>query len=216
MNAVLEEMQRKLSALTKGIKSKILGHNNERLDFLLDSFYKLSAAQRNASIGVGVGVLTLFVLASVSLYFSRVSALEKGLSDSFLALKELRRYKVEQQLEDKRFKKLLVTIKRKTQDLNLKPFFEKLSHDKSIPLKDISEKTVLLNSSNPFSEKVKEVQVDMRLPNISIPKLLDFIIEIEKSGHYLRVQELKITGIYGNKHFFDTSLLLRSYSVGNL
>ena len=53
----------------------------------------------------------------------------------------------------------------------------------------------------------------MRLPNISIPRLLGFLVEVEKSNKYLRVQDLQIRGRYGTKLYFDSQVKVRGYDV---
>jgi hypothetical protein len=213
MGDALKDLLKRFSTLFNGLKIKIFGQNNERLDFVLDSFYKLSPAQRNGVLSLGIGALVLVVIAAISLYFAQVGAVENELSDGFSSLRELKKYKIEYQMQDKRFNKLVDNIKRKTKDVSFKPFFEKLSREKNVQIKDISEKTSEMDSSNALSDKVKEARVEMRLPNISIPRLLDFLIEIEKSGHYLRIEDIKISATYGNKFFFDTTLVIRGYNV---
>lgn len=215
MSELTVQIHQKVNGVVKTLKNKVFGHNNERLDFVLDSFYKLSPNQRNGAVAGGIGVLAVIVMLAISLYFSQVRALERDLSDSFSSLRELKRYKSENLMEEKRFDKLVELIRHKTKGLNFKPFFEKLSREKNIQIKDISEKPAEVDSSNPLSSKIKEVRVEMRLMNISIPKLLDFLIEIEKSGHYMRIQDVKISGTYGNKFFFDSSLVIRGYNVAN-
>jgi len=53
----------------------------------------------------------------------------------------------------------------------------------------------------------------MRLLNISIPRLLNFIVEAEKGGGFIRVQDLQIRSKYGTKLFFDVTLKARGLST---
>ena len=39
---------------------------------------------------------------------------------------------------------------------------------------------------------------------------MDFIIKVEKSSYLIKVKDLKITGLYGNKLFFDFSAAMSS------
>ena len=52
--SVLEDYKDKISnqwlGLTSNLRKKILGSNNENIDLLVDSFYKLEAPQRNAAM----------------------------------------------------------------------------------------------------------------------------------------------------------------------
>lgn len=194
------------------VKQKVFGQNNERLDFVMDSFYKLSSQQRNGVIAGAALFIVFFVISTISLYFTRVSALEKDLSDSFMAIQEFKTKKIEDSIEDKKFEKLSDLIKRKTAGVVFKPFFEKLSREDNVEVKNLTEQPVDMDPSDPMTNQIKQVNVEMRLPKISIPRLLKFIIDIEKSEHYMRVQEIKITGLYGNRLFFDTTLLIRGYS----
>ena len=77
----------------------------------------------------------------------------------------------------------------------------------------MTEKKIPLASDNPLSDKVQEVHVDLRLGNISVPRLLNFLVDIEKSNKYLRVIDLKIGARYGTRLFFDANVKIRGYSV---
>ena len=213
--AAIQELKTQISQTFElkfqSIKQKLLGPNNERLDFILDSFYKLSAEQRNAVFGVLVMVLSIFVVSIFSLYYSRASSLEKELSDTFSAVQELKAKKIEDKIQEQTFQKLMDLLKKKSEGLVIKPFFEKLSREKNVEIREIIEQPQDLDANDPLASSMKVIKVELRIPQISIPKLLNFIIEIEKAGKYLRVQDLKITGLYGNKLYFEAQLIIRAY-----
>jgi hypothetical protein len=72
-----------------------------------------------------------------------------------------------------------------------------------------------LDADNPLGSKMQEVKVkDLRINNTSIPKVLNFLIEIEKANNYIRVQDLEIRGRFGTRLYFDTKLTARGYAVG--
>jgi hypothetical protein len=192
----------------------MFGANNERLDFFMDSFYKLSPNQRAAALGGVVSVIGLFVLGAVALYFAQVQKLRRDLNNSFAALHELQGLKYSYEIESRNYEKLIETIERKTKQVSLKPFFEKTANDLGVTIEGLSDQKTALAAENPLAERVQEVKVDMRLPNISIPRLMNFLVEIEKSNKYLRVQDLQIRGRYGTKLYFDSQIKVRGYDVG--
>lgn len=196
------------------IRRRIFGANNEKLDFLMDSFYKLSPNQRTGVLAGVVGAIGLFVLIAIGLYFSQVSRLKTELSDSFGALHELQALKGQYEQENRNFEKLVDVVDRKTRQVSLKPFFEKIGQDLGVTIEGLNDQKSPLPGDNPLSEKMQEVRVEMRLPNISIPRLLSFIVEVEKSGKYLRVQDLQVRGRYGTKLYFDGQVKVRGYDVG--
>jgi hypothetical protein len=136
------------------------------------------------------------------------------LSNSFASLHELQALKAAYDVENKNFEKLVDTIDKKTKQVSLKPLFEKIANDLGVTLEGINDQRAPLPAESPLAEKVQEVRVDMRLPNISIPRLLNFLVEIEKTNKYLRVQELVVRGRYGTKLFFDGTVKVRGYDVG--
>lgn len=207
-----DRLKDNINRVTTIVRQQLLGQNNERLDFLMDSFYKLSPEQRNGAVAGAILVLVLFVGGAVSLYFSRVGALEDELSSTYQALQTLRNTVVQDQIEDKKFTKLVSVIKRKTSGLNFKPFFEKRSRESNVEIRSINEQVLDIDPNDKLSDHFRQVNVELRIPKISIPRLMNFLIDIEKSGKYLRVQDLKVTGLYGNKLFFESTVIIRGYT----
>ncbi len=197
------------------VKVRLFGVNNENLDFLMDTFNKLNPNQQNAVLASGVGAIFFALIFAFYFYYAQVSLLENQLAGAFKDLRDLKALKAEEAAESEIFDKLVDNITRKTKDLNLKPYFEKVSRSQNLPINNIGERSVEIDAANPLSKVMREIHVDMRLSKISIPKLLDFLTEVEKSEHYLRIQNLKITGIYGNKLFFDVDLLIRGYQISH-
>lgn len=200
-----------LEGTFKSLRTKIFGANNERLDFLLDSFYKLSPGQRSAAIASGVVAVCGFILAAVILYFAQAQALESELGNSIAALQEVKRAKSRATRESRRFDELSSLI-RKRATINFKPFFEKVAQSKDISVRDISEKSESLPSDDPLSAKFSRTAITINFPKISIPRMLAFVTDVEKSGHYLRLRDIKVTGQYGNKLYFDTEMVFLGYS----
>ncbi|MFK7823046.1 MAG: hypothetical protein AB8G05_02750 [Oligoflexales bacterium] len=211
--SAITDIKERLDSYLKIIKEKILGVNNERLEFVMDSFYKLDPGYRNGLLAIIVGFISTFILAAVFIYFYQVKALKDELNLTFNALNELKSLSYEDAREGARFDKLIDKVKSRTRSITFKPFFERLSRQSKIPLKSISDRQPEMDPQNPLSARMQEVHVDLKLAKVSIPRLLNFLVDIEKANHYLRVQNLKITGIYGNKLYFDVDVLVRGYKV---
>ena len=195
----------------KVAQNRLFGVNNEKLDFLMDSFYKLSSNQRTAALAGSIGVVFLLVVMVFGLYFSLVSHLKNDLSSSFAALHELQSKKAMYEQENRNFEKLVDMVERKTKQVSLKPFFEKIANEQGVTIEGLSDSKSPLPADNPLAERFQEVRVEMRMPNISIPRLLSFLVEVEKSNKYLRVQDLQIRARYGTKLYFDSQAKVRGY-----
>lgn len=211
--AFSDKVRGRMQGVLSVTRRRLFGANNEKLDFLMDSFYKLNPNQRTGVLAGVVFIIGVFVLAAFGLYFSQVNHLKNDLSNSFAALHELQALKAAYDIENKNFEKLVDVITRKTKQTSLKPFFEKIGNDLGVTIEGLNDQKAPLPGDNPLADKMQEVRVDMRLPNISIPRMLSFIVEIEKSNKYLRVQDLQIRGRYGTKLFFDSQIKVRGYDV---
>ncbi|MCX6123489.1 MAG: hypothetical protein NTV34_01870 [Proteobacteria bacterium] len=210
--AVLQDnIKERWDSLAKEISKRTLGANNERLDLVVDSFYKLEPSQRNAVIAGGISVLSFVVLAFVALYFSQVNSLNRELNKRFDALYELRELRRDYQIEDQRFAKLVESVLSASGTIRIKPYFEKIANEQSVQIEGLTETKVPIPSDNPMSDKLQEVKVEMRLNNISIPRLLNFVIEVEKASGSIRVQDLQIRARYGTKLFFDVQIKGHGY-----
>jgi len=215
LNGLIDKIGGRLQSFANVFRRRLFGANNEKLDFLMDSFYKLNPNQRTGVLAGVVAIIGVFVLGAFTLYFSQVNRLKNDLSNSFAALHELQALKAAYDIENKNFEKLVEVIQRRSKQTSLKPFFEKTGNDLGVTIEGLNDQKAPLPVDNPLADKMQEVRVDMRLPNISIPRLLSFLVEIEKSNRYLRVQDLMIRGRYGTRLYFDSTVKVRGYDVTN-
>jgi len=197
----------------KIVKARLFGPNNERLDLIMDSFNRLSSSQKTAVVsGAGAGI-AFVIIAVLIFYFTRVTALESELNESFNAVYELQQLKAEYNEQQDKYNKLLATVKRRTDTVRMKPFFEEKAQTLGVQLQGLSDSKEPMAAENPMSKNVQYVIADMRLQNISIPRLLDFLIEVEKSNNFLSVETLQIRARYGTRLYFDTQVRFRGYAI---
>ena len=205
----------RFSGITKDLSRKVFGANNETLDFLMDSFYKLSPEHRAASIiGAIVGLFFLSI-GVLWVYFASVASLDQSLNQSFNALHQLRSLKQQYQYESSRFDRLMQNVQRKTSAIRIRPFFEDKSQAMGIELRSLRDTIVALPPDNPLSDRLKYSKLSLTIQKISIPRLMAFITEIEKSNNFITLEDLELKVRFDNKLFFDADLEFRSYSLVN-
>lgn len=210
---IQEKFRNQWANLVADLRKRIFGANNENIDLLVDTFYKLEPPQRNAVIAGGVAGLCLIVFTFLAVYFTQISSLNRELNRRFDALYEIRELKADYQREDKRYQSLVDAISGGAGSLRIKPYFEKVANEQGVQLSDLSESRTPLPAENALGERFQEVRLEMRMQNISVPRLLNFIIEVEKGGGFVRVQDLQIRSRYGTKLFFDASIKARGLAT---
>ena len=198
--------------LTSSVRKKVFGANNENIDLLVDSFYKLEPPQRNAAIVGGAVGLVIIVVTFLGIYFAQLSSLNRDLNRRFDALYEIRDLKDSYLVESARFTALETSITGSSSTVRMRPYFEKIANEQGVKIDGLTESKAPLASDNALSAKFQEIRVEMRLNNISIPKLLAFLVEVEKWGGSIRIQDLQVQAKYGTKLFFDAKIKARSFA----
>lgn len=217
MSAITNINDQMRSTMSRGldlVKRRVFGANNERLDFLMDSFYKLSP-QHQTGVLVGLGALMIFfVLGSFFFYISRVNALESQLNQGFSALAELRSLNQTYEYEEKRYRELMNIINRGSTGFRPKPFFESKANQIGVSITDLRSNDADLPIESPLANDFRNVVVEFRMPKVSVPRLLKFMGEIEKSGKNLSLHSVQIRSRYGDRLYFETNAKVIGFKAG--
>ncbi|MCY4443938.1 MAG: hypothetical protein OXC44_03960 [Proteobacteria bacterium] len=196
------------------LSTTIFGANNERLDFIIDSFNRLQAKQQKLVFTGGIILAASLVLVVFSIYFIQVGKLKKELETSMQSLRELSTLSEAYQRENSRFAQITQQVKTATQNLtSLKSYFEEVSRNEEINLGSLNEKVIPLPESNTLSQHLSQIRVDVNIDNISLPKILKYITTLERSRKKLSVSHLSIRSRYETKLYFDTKISVRGYTA---
>lgn len=214
MDNILEKIKSPFHRIGVAFRRTIFGANNEKLDFLMDSFYKLDSQKQSLVLAVGGALIGFVLLLAVWAYFGGVSRLETELNQSFEALHELKTKNTEYEKVESAYQKLKNDIQRKTSRLEYLGFFEGQAARADLRIVIGREEIVALPSENPMSQWVSYYDVPFSIPKVSIPKLLNFLSEIEKSGNFFKVKDLEINAIYGEDSlYFKVDTVIRGYKL---
>ena len=203
----------KFAPISNFLRDLVFGKNNERLDFALDSFYKLPSQRRAAVLATLASAFGFLVISIFFLYFSRVNALDSSFNASAVALREFYVHQAENEEAKADLKLLEGRIKSRLQGFSIKPFFEKISSETGVEIRSTKVKgaeTVVLEELSSF---LSEQDVEIVIASISLPKLLKFISTIEKSQNYIRVKDLRIRDLSGKKLYFEVQVFFRAFQL---
>lgn len=215
LQSIRDAIQSLVSRAVDGIRRSLFGANNERIDFIMDSFYKLSPENQTGVLGGVAGFLLIFVLGSFTIYFSRINALEDELNASFDALTEVRSLSNIYEQELKRYQELKAAVGRNAAEFKPKPFFESKANQVGVQISDLRSQDTEIPAESPLAADFRYTQVEFKLPKVSLPRLLKFMEEVEKGNSSLNVQSLQIRTRYGDRLFFETSAKVIAYKTGS-
>ncbi|MES2746109.1 MAG: hypothetical protein V4655_11820 [Bdellovibrionota bacterium] len=210
---VRDQVQSIFSRVVFQIRRSLFGMNNERIDFLMDSFYKLSPQQQTGLLGGVAGALLVFVLGAFTIYFSRINALEDELNQSFDSLQEIRLLNANYDQELKRFQELKGIVARNSADFKPKPYFESKSNQVGVQIQDLRSQDSEISGDSALATDFRYSTVEFRLPKVSLPRLLKFIEEVEKGNPNLNFHSLQVRTRYGDRLFFETNAKVVAYKT---
>lgn len=213
LQGALDQVQSLVSRSVDQVRRQLLGANNERLDFLMDSFYKLSPQHQTGVLAGAAGALLIFVLTAFGIYFSRIHALEEELNVGFEALQDVRTLTASYDQELRRYQELKSSVSRASMEFKPKPFLESKANQVGVTIADLRSQDAEIPAESPLSQDFKYVTVDFKLPKVSLPRLLKFIEEVEKGNSNLNIQNLQVRTRYGDRLFFETNAKIVAYKA---
>jgi Tfp pilus assembly protein PilO len=202
------EATRRFSALTNPIRNLILGRQNERIEFLMDSYFKLPPEGRTAVI-VGSVVLSIIgIIGVIAVYISALGSLQEKLDQSFAATNRLRELQQSYAIVDSSFKSLERQISAANEGLVLISVLEQKAKELGLSTSGFPPQLprTELPASNPLSKSYQNSSVEFRVSNASLKKIIELVTAIEATPHMLRVSSLRIRALYQNKLYFDANI----------
>ncbi len=190
------------------MRSLIFGRQNERIEFVRDSYFKLPPEGRTAVLvgGTVLGVFTLF--GFIAIYIAALGSLQGKLDQAFEATNILREAHQTHLITKQKFSDLENKLQSANQGLVVISVLESKAKELGLATSGFPPQLPVtdLPVNNPLADKYQNAKVEFRISNASLKKIIDFVIAIEGTNHMLHVVSLKIKGLYQNKLFFDATL----------
>ena len=90
LNEAQENPQGEIPRWLLPVREIVFGKQNERIEYFMDSYFKLPPEGRTAAIASGIVLAALIVLAFVGIYISALNSLQSRLDEAFWAVNTLR------------------------------------------------------------------------------------------------------------------------------
>lgn len=192
------------------VREFIFGKQNERIEYFMDSYFKLPPEGRTAVVSGAFILGGLILFGFIAAYLTALSSLQTKLDNSFLALNKLRTKQVEYAVTKRKFDELDKRLANVSSSVQILSFLEEKAKANDLQIsgnskadKASGEKDFI--RSTPLEEKYKSTRSEFRVSNVSLKKIIDLVVSIESDDKMLRVTDLRIKGLYQNKLFFDAT-----------
>ena len=208
LNEAQENPQGEIPRWLLPVREIVFGKQNERIEYFMDSYFKLPPEGRTAAIASGIVLAALIVLAFVGIYISALNSLQSRLDEAFWAVNTLRDKQVEFAVIKKKYDELDKRLSNVTQSYQTLSLLEEKAKSKGLQISGNNKSEKPSNEedfikSSLLKENYKSMRSEFRISNVSLQKIIDFVVDIESDNKLLRVTDLRIKGLYQNKLYFD-------------
>lgn len=203
ISKIIDPIKTQFARVKGFLAEKIFGHNNERLDLIMDTFNKLSPERRNLT-SIGIILMVVILVAGIFfLYFFQLGKLQNTLSSRKFDNSKLSKLGTDFGSETAKFDGMVNVVRKKVQGLRIKAELERIANGVGVNIDSIDESTKEFDSENPLNRFFKSLDAEVRVSKTSIPELLELLVSIEKANRMFQVSDLRISGLYKTKLHFE-------------
>jgi general secretion pathway protein M len=167
----------------------------------------LSQREQRVLIGAGAVVLLLILYVTVDSVLQGYEGLETKIAKKREEVENLTQLRVEYMEAHKQLEEIKAKLDRMEKGFSVLSFIEDLAKKQNIRenIGSVKPKTLPLNDD--YDESIVELKMD----NVSLSELVDFIYKVENSGHLLKVKRLRIKTRYDNRDLLNVTLQVTTY-----
>jgi general secretion pathway protein M len=158
-------------------------------------------------IGLGAFLVLMVLYLTVDSVLKNYEGLESKIEKKREEVEDLALLRAEYMEAHKELADIKAKLDKMEKGFSLLSFIEDLAKKENIRenIGSVKPKTVPLNDS--YDENIVELKMD----NVSLAELVDFIYKIENSGHLLKVKKLRIKTRYDNRDLLNVTMQVTTY-----
>ncbi len=198
----------RISQLIQTIRVIIFGENNNRLDFLIEYFYRLNHERRSLIIVTSIITGVVIFVLTILLYIIGLFSLQGKLNSAYSNANTLKEFKPLYMAVQGSFNELVNGLKSANSSLSLVSILDQKAKDIGIQVSGFPAKPVVskFSSQSPFVDHFQKVSVDFKLNGVSLKKMMEYINTIEQMPNKLKVSKFHLLSITEAKLYFDVLL----------
>jgi type II secretory pathway component PulM len=167
----------------------------------------LSQREQRVLIGAGAFFLALLLYLGVDSVLQGYDKLEGKIKSKRAEVEKITRLRAQYMEAHKQLADIKAKLDKMEKGFSLLSFIEDLANKQDIRknMGSVKPKEIPLNDD--YNENIVELKMD----NVSLSDLVDFIYKIENSGHLLKVKKLRIKTRYDNRDQLNVTMQVTTY-----
>ncbi len=197
-----------ISHLIQTIRTFIFGENNNRLDYLIEYFYRFNHERRSLIIVGSIVTGTVLFILTILTYIIGLFSLQENLNSAYSNTNALKEFKAPYMAVHLSFDELVNGIKSANSNLSLVSILDQKAKDIGIQASGFPAKPLVskFSSQSSFVDHFQKVSVDFKLTGVSLKKMMEYINVIEQMPNKLKVSKFHLLSITEAKLYFDVLL----------
>ena len=171
---------------------------------------KIQLSQREQRVLIGAAALFafLFLYLGVDALLQGYDKLDDRITSKRAEVEKISRLGAQYMEAHAQLVEIKAKLDQMDKGFSVLSFIEDLAKRQNIRenIGSVKPKRLPLNDS--YDENIVELQVD----NISLPKLVDFIYQIENSGHLLKVKRLRVRTRHDDRDLLNVTFQVTTYN----
>ncbi len=167
----------------------------------------LSQREQRVLIGLGAFIVLMILYFSVDSVVQKYDKLESKIAKKREEVENLTRLREQYMEAHKQLADIKAKLDKMEKGFSVLSFIEDLANKQNIRenIGSVKPKKIPLNDD--YDESIVELKMD----NVSLSELVDFIYKIENSGHLLKVKRLRIKTRYDNRDLLNVTMQVTTY-----
>ena len=170
---------------------------------------KINLSQREQRVLIGAGAVFVLILLylGVDSVLQGYDKLEGKIAKKRVEVENITRLREQYMEAHKQLAGIKEKLDRMEKGFSVLSFIEDLANKQNIRenIGSVKPKTIPLNDD--YDESI----VELKMANVSLKELVDFIYKVENSGHLLKVKRLRIKTRYDNRDLLNVTLQVTTY-----
>ncbi len=167
----------------------------------------LSQREQRVLIGAGAVFVLLILYLTVDSVLQGYDRLETKIAKTRKEVENLTQLREEYMEAHKQLEEVKTKLDRMEKGFSMLSFIEDLANKQNIRENIGSVKPKELPLNDDYNESIVELKMD----NVTLPDLVDFIYKIENSGHLLKVKRLRIKTRFDNRDLLNVTMQVTTY-----
>jgi hypothetical protein len=208
----VSQPENNLPQWAKSVKNFVFGPQNERIEYLIDNFFRLTPESRAALALSGVVALVVMCCLIVVGYFSILKKFDNYLDESYTALQNLQVLQYQHARSKGSFSQLKNMIDSSTRNFVFITYVDQKSKELGLEATNFPAQPPRTSfpANHPLYGSYQIEDLTFDVTGISLKQLVDYLVILQSVSPFMALKTLRMRSSLQSKSFLDVRVGLQA------